>query len=119
MSRCGLEEFPGQHFVDINFAYCADASRKTKVLKGVARGIVATLKTASELEEDWVDIWDELKKSNLVEDLLGVKPKISAELQEIAKAWERPPNFAVRIQIISAIVPCYQFFELNRFNKKT
>ena len=72
LDDCELTDFPGaKRFVKVHFDECSDPKRQRQVLQGIARGFVAVLKTASELEEDWVPMWKDVNASSLVEKILG------------------------------------------------
>ena len=72
LDDCDLTDFPGaKHFVKVHFDECSDPKRQRQVLQGIARGFVAVLKTASELEDDWVPMWKDVNASSLVEKILG------------------------------------------------
>ena len=118
LKACEEEEFPGrEHFKNVGFKDSEDPSRRRKVLKGAARGIIAILKTATEVEEDRIHIWNHLKESGLVEELLGSEPQLSSNLADIILSYNNAANSDVRVQFLSAIVKSYKFCQLNRFNE--
>ena len=118
MKARGAKKFPGR-FVRVHYETCTDPSRKQKVLKAAAAAVGEVIKTVSEHRDDWIVLYGDLKGSRLVEDYLGFDPRMSKELQQIVTAWNRAPNYPVRIQVICFVVLCYKFCVLDRFNKKS
>ena len=81
MELNGVEKFPGpQHFKRLQYQDCSDKGRKSKVLKGFARAVVAILKTLSESDDDLGVMWHDLMTSGMVERELGVEPEMSREI---------------------------------------
>ena len=76
-----------QRFRKVQYETCKDPDRKRKILRAIARAVKAILKTASETEDDWIEMWTDLQNSGLVEDELCVDPSMSIELQEIVLAY--------------------------------
>lgn len=108
-----------QRFRKVQYETCKDPDRKRKVLRAMARAVKAILKTASETEDDLIEMWNDLKDSGLIEDELCVDPSMSIELQEIVLAYNRAPDYPTRTQILCYVVMSYKFCELDRFNEKS
>ena len=118
MELNGVEKFPGHlHFKRLRYQDCSDKGRKRKVLKGFARAVVAILKTLSESDDDLSVIWNEFITSGMVERELGVEPEMSRELQEHVRLYNLATKSDVKRNIL-AMLPCYRYCEINRFNKK-
>ena len=114
-----MAEFPSRlRYVDVSYENSEDSSRQKKVLKGLARCIYAMLDSVTQTESDKIFIWNHLRESGLVEDLLGVERQMSADLREIVLACNAAPNHRVRKQILSTIVKNYTYAQLNKFNEK-
>ena len=106
-----------QRFRKVQYETCKDPDRKRKILRAIARAVKAILKTASETEDDWIEMWTDLQNSGLVEDELCVDPSMSIELQEIVLAYNRAPDYPTKIQVLCYVVMSYKFCELDRFNE--
>ena len=119
MELNGVEKFPGpQHFKRLRYQDCSDKGRKSKVLKGFARAVVAILKTLSESDDDLSVMWNDLMTSGMVERELGVEPEMSRELQEHVRLFNLATKSDVKRNILAMLYPCYRYCEINRFNKK-
>ena len=117
MNACKQETFPSrQRYRKAGFD--TDRSRQLKVLKGVSRGVTAILQTVTQVPSDRINIWEALKKSGLIEQLLGVEVTPSDDLAEIIRHYNAAPTYAGRIQTLATIVKNYTFAELNKYNEK-
>ena len=115
----GVEKFPGpKHFKRLRYQDCSDRGRQRMVLKGLARAMVAILKTASESDDDLSVMWNDLQTSGLVEKELGVEPEMSRELQEHVRLFNLATKSDVKRKILAMLYPCYRYCEINRFNKR-
>ena len=79
--------------------------------------IVSVLGTFTEIENDRYEIYRYLQKTGYIEKCLGIGNVMALELREVILAYNNSDTFPTRIQILSAVVNCYSFFELNSFNK--
>ena len=92
--------------------------RQRKALKGLARAMVAILKTELESDDDLSVMWYDLKTSGMVEKELGVEPEMSRELQENVRNYNLATKSDVRRKILAMLYPCHRYCEINRFNKE-
>ena len=64
---------------------------------------LAVLKTATENKDDLINLWYEVLEAKTVENLIGVNPKMSSDIEEIMKAHNAGPTYNVRIQIVTPL----------------